>query len=362
LTFVVPRLIRPFLRICASLVLAIALHGTPCSAEPTRASVRLVWDANTGTEKCLTQDELERLVEVQLDREVFARGDVEVENLIRVRIEPSSETGGFKAVVSADRTEPNAAVPRSPEVRELFAAGDCRLLDEQLILVVALLVDTELGSAEKADPPEPVAPEPPEPPPSPEETQPLGPVSSAPNWETAQRTARWGFEADAAAAAGAGVLPHLGVGAEVGFLAAPPSLPALRLRVLGFVSQPAELVDGASVGFLYGIAGASLCPTLGSWPELRVRTCLGADIGVLHARSRGLMDSREIAQVFAQAGVSLRGTLELGRSWLALLSLGAAVPTKLDRFVYRNDGRTEEIFQMAFVPVFATLGVSYELR
>src|SRR5688572_3294276 len=197
----------PFLRICVSLVLAATLHGAPCSAESTRAGVRLVWEAKTGTETCLAREELERLAEIQLEREVFARGDVEVESVIRVRIERSPDASGFKAFVWAERTQPSVAAPPSAEVRELGVAGDCRLLDEQLVLVVALLVDTELGGADKAasvDVAEPAAPEPPAPPPPREEMQPLGPVSSAPNWETAQRRARWGFEADAAAAAGAG--------------------------------------------------------------------------------------------------------------------------------------------------------------
>ena len=345
--------------------LAVAFHSTPSAAQPSAARARIVWDAGAGTGGCLSREELERLVEVQLEREVFAKGDAEAETVIRVRLERSTEASGFRALVWAEGAELTASATRPAEVRELSTAADCRSLDEQLVLVVALLADTEPGGTEKAAPvdvAEPSAPEPPEPPAPPTEVQPLGPVSSAPNWETAQRKARWSFEADAAAAAGAGVLPHVGVGAELGFLAAPPSLPALRLRVLGFASEPAEPIVGASVSFLYGVVGATLCPTLGTWLPVRVRSCIGADVGVLHARSQGLADSRETAQVFAQAGVSLRATLRLGRSWLGLLSVGAAVPTKIDRFVYRKDGRTEEIFQMAFVPVFVTLGASYELR
>jgi hypothetical protein len=46
---------------------------------------------------------------------------------------------------------------------------------------------------------------------------------------------------------------------------------------------------------------------------------------------------------------------------LGTLGVGAVLPTKVDRFVYRQDGEKTEIFQMAFMPFLVTAGVSYEV-
>jgi hypothetical protein len=219
-------------------------------------------------------------------------------------------------------------------------------------------------------PPEPAAetkegalppPEPEPPPDKQDEIQPLGPVTTAPGWEAAQREARFRYEADLAAATGFGVLPHVGIGAELGFLAEPPSLPGLRLRMLGLVSQPAEPVPGATVNFAYAMAGFSLCPAIARFGRVTVRFCAGGDVGALYARSEGLSEARETTEFFGQADLMFRGALALGNGFLGTLGVGAVLPTKVDRFVYRQDGEKTEIFQMAFMPFLVTAGVSYEI-
>jgi hypothetical protein len=326
-----------------------------------QASVRLAWEAGPGTETCLTEGELKKLVEVELERSVFVSGDVPAERVIRVRLERDVAKGGFRAFVTSE--ESDATAPRAkPGVERELEARDCRDIDEPLALVVALLADAD------APPPEPVAETkeealpPPEPSPDPnDEIQPLGPVTTAPGWEAAQRDARWRYELDAAGALGFGMLPHPGFGAELGFLAEPPSILTHRLRLIALFSKPAEPLPGATVSFIYGATGAALCPAIMSFTKGTVRICVGVDLGALYSRSRGLEDSQQTTELFAQVDAMLRGTLRLGGGFMGTLSAGVVFPTARDRFVYTQGGQTTEIFQMAFIPILFTAGVGYEI-
>jgi hypothetical protein len=321
-------------------------------------------EAGDGTETCVTRAELERLVEVELERSVFVSDEATAARIIRVRLERDAAKGGFRALVTSENAGDEAleARPTPADPREV-AARECRDIDEPLALVVALLADSGDAQPESAQTQEEALP-PPESEPLTEgndEIQPLGPVTTAPGWEAAQRDARWGYEAEVAAAIGVGMLPHVGFGAELGFLAEPPSFPSLRLGVLGLVSAPAEPAPGATVDFAYATAGLALCPSIARFGHGSVLFCVGADFGALYARSEGLEESRETTEFFGQAELMFRGTLELGNGFLGTLAVGVVFPTKVDRFVYRQDGETTEVFQMAFVPFLTTLGVAYEI-
>jgi hypothetical protein len=341
-------------------LLAMAFFAATASAQESAPRARLVWQPGPGTESCVSSQELQQLVEVQLGREVFARGETVATATLRVTLETAPKSKGFRALVRAEREATTQGEPEPP-ARELVSESDCRALDEQLTLVVALLVDAEMSRP----PPPPVDPEPPPPPPEPEpppqEAQPLGPVSAAPGWDAAQKNAPWRFELDLAGAVGIGVLPHVGGGGEFGFLAVPPGLPGLRVRAMVLTSAPAELTADASVGFLLGMGGVALCPEIASSTAVRLTGCLNVDAGVLHAKSQGLEEGQDSTRVVPMLGLAFRGTLKLGGPWLGVASAGVSLPTKVDRYVYRQDGSKEEVFQMALLPFLATLGVACEL-
>jgi hypothetical protein len=344
-----------------SAVLAASTVAVRARAEGEQESIRLLWEAGPGTETCLTPDELVKLVEVELERSVLVLGDGPAERAIRVRLERDAVNGGFRVFVTSEATNDAAPAARpAPGVERELAARECRDIDEPLALVVALLADAD------APPEPPVAKD--EAPPAPgkapdpnDEIQPLGPVTTAPGWEAAQRDARWRYELDAAAAVGFGMLPHVGFGAELGFLAEPPSIGTHRLRLVGLFSAPAEPLPGATVSFIYGAAGAALCPAIAHFGKGTLRVCVGVDLGALYSRSRGLEDSRETTELFAQVDAMLRGSIGLGGGFLGTLSAGVVFPTARDRFVYTQDGQTTEIFQMAFIPFLVTAGIGYEI-
>jgi len=353
-----------FLSCAAAGCLAVSLCVAPARADGADPSgVRLVWEAGAGTETCLARAELERLVDVELERAVFVNDEGAAARVIRVRLE-RDEKGDFRALVTRERASDDSAAPQAvPAAPREVTARECREIDEPLALVVALLADADEAPPEppvekKDEPPPP--PEPAPPPDKRDEIQPLGPVTTAPGWEAAQRDARFRYEADVAGATGLGVLPHVGVGAELGFLAEPPTLPAFRLRVLGLVSQPAEPVPGATVSFAYAMSGLSVCPNIVRFPRVTVRFCLGADLGALYARSTGLEDAQATTEFFGQFDLTLRGAIELGNGVFGILGVGVVLPTHVDSFVYHQGNETIEIFQMAFMPFLATAGVAYE--
>jgi hypothetical protein len=323
---------------------------------------RLVLELS-GVENCISQSELEQNVEVELGHEVFVRDETPPKTTVRVVIAPGAAPARYRATVGVAGEATDTIGESASSTRELTSDTDCRALDEQLTLVVALLIDDELKQPDREVAPEPpIPPEPKAEPPPKDEIQPLEPVSAAPGWEAAQRDTPWRFEGDLSAATGFGLLPNVGFGAELGFLAEPPGLPTFRLHVIALGSSPVEPVPDASVSFFYAAGGLALCPTLVAFEQGRLRSCVGVDFAAIRAESHGLEESRVALQYLAQVGLGLRGTLELGGGWLGTLGIGAAIPTKIDRFVYRQDGTKQEIFEMALVPIVATLGVSRDFR
>jgi hypothetical protein len=327
--------------------------------------VRLVWEAGSGTETCIGPSELERLVEVELERAAFVEDEAAAARVIRVRLERDAVKGGFRALVTSEVKDVNAPAGGSaPGVERELMARECRDIDEPLALVVALLADADASSPESVAPAKDEtlrAPEPEKTPGPEDEIQPLGPVTTAPGWERAQKNARWRYELDAAGAVGFGMLPHAGFGPELGFLAEPPSFPAHRLRLLALFSEPAEPLPGATVSFYYAAAGVSLCPVIARVTPASFRVCVGVDLGALHARSSGLEGSTESTSLFGQVDAMFRGSLALGGPWLGTASAGVVFPTARDRFTYSQGSETVEIFQMAFIPFLVTLGVGYEI-
>jgi hypothetical protein len=344
----------------ASLVATLA--ATPVRAEVADARARILLDVAESTENCTSASELMAAVETELGREVFVRNDAPAKTTVGVRIQRGASGTGYRALVGVEPDEVETSAPAPASTRELVTDKDCRALDEQLALVVALLVDDELRRPVAPAPPSVSPDAEPDPPPPKEPVQSFEPVSSAPNWESAYGDAPWRFDGDVSAATGFGMVPHVGFGAELGFLAATAGIPALRLRVLGLASVPVEPTPDASVSFFYAAGGGALCPTLATWTKARLRSCIGADLAVIRAESRGLEDARVALRFLAEFGLGLRGTLALGSGWLGTLALGASIPTRLDRFVYQQDGGEKELFQVAPVQLVATLGATREFH
>lgn len=316
--------------------------------------MRLVLEAGPDTASCLSAAELVQAAEAQLGRAAFAEAGAHAETLLRVRLERTRD--GFRARIALENAEEPQIGAEALAARELETRDECRALDEQLALVVALLAD----SGSEPTKPEAGAAPPPEPPP-PEPPAETGPVSTAPGWERAHR-GPWTFALDAGVVAAFGVMPDVAFGAELGAGFSPPGWPLVRARALAFLPGRAEVEPGARLDFLVGLAGLGVCPELLTAARVSLRACFGGDLIVRRAESHGLEGGQTTTRVAAQGTLGLRAGFGLGQGWLATAGVGAGLLSHIDRFSYRRNGELESAFEPAFVPIFTSLGISREFR
>lgn len=309
-------------------------------------------EAGPDTASCLSAAELVQAAEAQLGRPAFAAAGAHAETLLRVRLERTRD--GFRARVALENAEEPQIGAEALAARELETRDDCRALDEQLALVVALLADSSgepTAPEAVAAPPEPPPPEPPE----------AGPVSTAPGWERA-RSGPWMLALDAGIVAAFGVMPGVAFGAEFGAGFSPPGWPLARARALAFLPGRADVEQGARLDFLVGMAGLGVCPELLAGARVSLRACFGGDLIVRRADSNGLDGGRTTTRVSAQGTLGLRAGFAVAQGWLATAGIGAGLLSHIDRFSYRRNGELERAFEPSFVPIFTSLAISHEFR
>jgi hypothetical protein len=337
----------PHLRLLAG-ALAASLLASPApagAAEPPRTSA-LGWVRLPGAETCADARELARAVERRLGRAVFA-SPAQADVLIEGRIEPAPPGPGFRAHLAL------ADARGAPlGLRDLEGAGaDCRALDEQLALVVALLIDPEAALAPPRAPAPPVVVErvfvpAPAPAPAPPPREPwrasvaLGPVAAI------------------------GLLPGVGFGVALRGELTPPAL--FPFEIGGAVwldarAEPAGAASPATKGAVLSLAYASLglCPLHWSSGGTRLRGCADLDVGAVRAvgfgfASGGAGDEQVVAQATVAGRVTQRlvGPLELG------LGLGLMAPLHRVRFFYVDAAQAEqELFRMSAVAGRLDLGL-----
>lgn len=314
-------------------------------------------NAGPGTEGCIPKEELERDVNVQVGHVVFGEAPSRVQ--VRVGFERFEEPLRYRATiaVASDQTAPPG--DQTPG-RELEALGDCRLLDQELVLVVGLLADAEPPVPVEASPLTPVPPVRTPPAPADDDVA-YGPVSTAPSWE-ARGQAPWEFGVDAAAVGAIGLQPNPSGGAELGGFMEPPEWPRMRLGVTALLPDEVTIPGGGTVDFLSFLVGVGVCPELLQSGRASLRGCLGGDWMVTRAESHGLDGSRTQTSSDLRLGVALRGSLRLGAGWLATLGVGTTVSGNADRYTIERAGEREVIFEPALVPLLASIGVSYGPR
>jgi hypothetical protein len=316
------------------------------------AHARLELEAAPG-ERCISASELEQAVQAQLGRVAFVASGAPATLLVRVRIDESAP-GHFRAAVWSEPVPPTVDAPTNQ--RELEATGDCRSLDEQLALVVALLVDSDPEPA-PSPPQQELEPPPPEPPAPP--IQDTSAVSSAPSWESAP-AGPWQLALGASGLVGLGPFPDAAFGAALGVLATPPAWPGLRLRAVGFAPGRASLTADAWLDLTWFFAGVAVCPELGGVGAFTFSGCLGADLTFLYVESHGLDGEPSASRFGGQASGSLLASLALGRGLQVVVEAGTAIPFATTRFTVERDGRRVELHRTPFAPVLLALGAAYE--
>jgi hypothetical protein len=348
--------------VCAST--AVVAQTAPPSSGAKREtgpkpSVSVSWDVPPGTAGCIAVDELERAVETQVGRSLFSRPPSDVSVVVKIeQLKPSR----WRALVSIRNAQ-----GRVWGNREITSdQGNCRKLDSPLVLVLALMADSELLEAPPSETKPAAKPGPPPPPPKTDEPSqpeatgaPDADANPSPIVEPPSPPRRYNLDLEASGVMGIGVLPSASLGAELGGELSSPSFIGVRGHVVAYVPQKSDLASGGSIHFTVAYAGLGICPLRQEPSSMIVEACAGADVGFVHAKSEGLEGARSTTKRLWQATAAFRGLFAINDKWFVTASIGAVFALGPVSFVYqRNNGSTEEIHQQADLSLEGALGVA----
>ncbi len=309
-----------------------------------------------GTEACIRERAVGRAVERRLHRHVFVdAGSADV----RIDVTLARDAGS---------TWSAKLVLRGPDGAELGAreldtrAPHCSSLDESLVLVVALLVDSPEAhdavlaakSGTKASGTEPTAPATA---PSPQPIAKPTPIEIPPDTFAPREPFR--FELGAGVGILAGALPGLPLGPSLTFGVRPPHFVELRLRPQIFFPGDAHAPSADRGGRFSLIAvGLELCPLEHVATRLRLLGCVGQRVGRVAARGFGFQETERSDELYYALGVSADAAFWFAPPLGVALELGAEAPLTRDSYFSRGpSGEQRRIFQASPVTGAATAGL-----
>jgi len=328
--------------LCAAACGLAACWPSVSNASAPPEAVRLEVEANEATRSCLSGKALERSVERRLRREVFGE---KAPYSLRVRFERRGESWSA-ALELSDAEGPLGTRELSTEARH------CSALDDSLALVVALLVDTPPERDPEPEPPSAPAPQPARSPPPRRAPTPLEiPAESyAP-----REPLRFGVRGSALVAAG--LVPGLGLGAELAFELELPRGPRVLASLEALLARE-RTSPGGGAKFAARRAGLELCGLGGTWGALSLEPCVGQRVGWMTAEGFDFDENLETTRLYyalvggADARWELSGALQLSAG------LRAEFPLTRDRFAERlPSGARDEVFRVAAVVGSGRIGL-----
>lgn len=330
-----------FLRHLAAPALALTLPARALAAEPPPRTASLAWVRNPGAESCIGPRALTEAVERKLGRQAVtapSRADLTIEG--RVDRTPS----GFRAVL--------ALVGEAGEAlgsRELSSKDqDCRTMDDELALVIAVLIDP--GAILPTPAPQTPAP----PPPPPVTSAPAPPCPTVP-----EPRDPWRVGLDVGVLGGLGILPSATFGVSVRAHITPPRWPSFELAGAFWTPRNASL-NVAS--FTLGWGSIGVCPFHPERNGNELRICGGFIFGALHAESINLAPPSIQEQLVFDVDAELRYVRRIVGPLQVSLGIGVLVPLIRDRFYYFDAvGARHDVFQPTAVAGTGNLTVGVQL-
>lgn len=313
-----------------------------------------------GTETCLRGAAIERAVERRLRRRVFARNESPD---LRIDVALAREADGAWSARLVLRGRSGAELG----ARELDThAAHCSALDDALVLVVALLVDSPEARAEVNAPSEaPAAP-----PSQPTPTAPVAPPAPPPRetrLELPPETyaPREPYRVDVAAnlLAALGALPGVAFGGEIVLGVRPPHFIELRLRPAALLAEKAH-VPTPDRGGRFSLLSVALdaCPLEHALGRLRLDGCLGQRVGRMTAEGFGYQRNTSSQELYYALGVSAAASFWFAAPVGVRLGLDLEAPLTRDSyFSFGPTGDRLEIFRPSPVVGALTVGVAFSL-
>jgi hypothetical protein len=339
----------PALAVIAAAAILGAVGRAHADPPPARTS-SLAWVRMPGAEACIDARALAQAVELRLGRAAFVaptRGEVAIE----ARIERLQSPDAWHATITVF----DEAGARTG-LRELQTdRSDCRAIDDELELVIALLIDP---GALLATPMLPAPP--PFTPPAPRPAEPPAPLVCPPPAPAPVEPWRTGVAAGPIAEIG--LLPStVGVGLAIRAHLAPPRGPSFELG--GSLWAHSMVQTGAgdrTFSLAYG--WLSVCPIDLARGGTALTACLGAQIGSLRVSDVDIPSKYRQEQLVLDVAAEARARRRFIGPLFGSLGLGIAAPTVRDRFYFTDaQGARHDVFQVSPVAALLDLALGLEL-
>jgi hypothetical protein len=175
-----------------------------------------------------------------------------------------------------------------------------------------------------------------------------GATEPAPSDTTAQRNAagwlaferaEWGLLAQLLLGAAPSAMPGLGLQLAVALRGTELWAPALQLRMTRHWLQGATAAYGVA-DFQLDVLRLDVCPLalrLADVANLTGRACLETGLGSLTAHGRATYAARTRTRLWADSGVTVALSADLGRFWQVGVNAGLVLPWRRDRFAFRPE-------------------------
>ena len=343
-----PPALAPALLVVAALL---GVVGRADADTPPERTSSLAWVRMPGAEACIDARALMQAVELRLGRAAFVaptRGEAAIE----ARIERLQSPDAWHATITVfDATGARTGL------RELQTErADCRAIDDELELVIALLIDPSALQAAPMPPTPPVVS--PVTPPAARPAAPPAPLVRPPPSPAPGRPWRVGVEAGPIV--GVGLQPG-DVGAGIAFRAhvAPPRGPSFDLGGSFWADNLVETAAGDRT-FSLAYGSLSVCPIDLTPSDIELTTCLGAQLGSLRVNGVGIPSKYRQEQLVVDLFADARLRRFLGPLF-GSFGLGIAVPTVRDRFYFTDaQGARHDVFQMSPVAVLIDAALGFQ--
>jgi hypothetical protein len=324
-------------RIATSLLFFLLLTRSKiCRADTNAPAASLSFTRDRDADTCITARDLARKVEERLGRSAFVSA-AQADLFVEANVTRSGR--GWRATVSATRANGEKIGVRALKTADKL----CHALDDDLILVVALIIDPNASTSPS---PEPTAP-----PPSPIYVE--VPVPAPPP--------RWSYDARVAGALFVNVLSSAVPGLEASFAAKPPGAWPIEIGAAATaVSRTENVGRGADLRFVAG--SLAVCPELFVSTAFRAQLCAGAYVGALLVDTFGLGGDENALVV--DPFLRLRGGVRLAGPLFAVLDFGGMVALSRPHFTYTQldttslQVDTRELYQMPVIGFVSSIGVA----
>jgi hypothetical protein len=334
-------------------VVPVTLGAPDARAEPPPAprTASLAWVRAPGAESCIGPRALTAGIEAKLGRQAItvpARADLAIEG----RAERLGPVGPWRIAI--------AVVGEAGEVlglRELGTeAQDCRTLDDEIALVIAVLIEPGAALPMPTPAPAPRLPAPPPLPPLPPLPCVPGPLPAPPS----PPPLPWSAGAEAGVIGGIGMLPSAALGVAFRGRVTSPRWPSFEVGGAVWIHQAAA-PGPVGATFTLGWGSLAVCPLEVERSGNGLRLCLGGVAGALRADTVGLSPPQHLEQLVLDVDAEVRYRRRLVGPLVASAGFGLLVPTRRDQFFYVDAaGVRRDVFRMTAVAGSAevTLGVA----